>query len=240
MRANVPASASLAHIEGMTDDAVEPWYHFTLPSILETPRLSLRAWDASQTVAMKNAIDANLEHLKRWMPWAMHEPSPLGAIETRLIKFAADFVTGPDWGYAIFQRNAEPMIGSIGVHARIGPRALEIGYWIDRRLTRQGFATEAASVVTHMALALPDVDRVEIRCDPANVASAGVPRRLGFRLVTVLEKNATTPTGEPRDTMVWEMTRTELPAREERSREDTEADEARGEERIALRPRVSG
>jgi RimJ/RimL family protein N-acetyltransferase len=224
----------------MTDDAVEPWYHFHLPSNLETARLSLRAWDPSQTIAMKNAIDANLEHLRPWMPWAMNEPSPLGAIETRLIKFAAGFVTGPDWGYAIFQRGAEPMIGAIGVHARIGPRALEIGYWIDGRLTRQGFATEAADAVTRMALSLPDIDRVEIRCDPANVASAGVPRRLGFRLVTVLERNATTPAGEPRDTMVWEMTRAELLPREQSSRDDAQANEAHGEEPSRPRPRVLG
>jgi RimJ/RimL family protein N-acetyltransferase len=223
----------------MTDDAVVPWYGFALPSTLETGRLSLRAWDPSQTVAMKTAIDANLEHLRPWMPWAMNEPSPLGAIETRLIKFAADFVTGPDWGYAIFQRGADAMIGAIGLHARIGPRALEIGYWIDGRLTRRGFATEAADVVTRMVLALPDVERVEIRCDPANVASAAVPRRLGFRYVTVLEKNATTPTGEPRDTMVWEMTRAELPPREEHPRDETQADEARRDEHAAFRPRVS-
>ena len=100
-----------------------------------------------------------------------------------LTKFAADLETGPDWGYAIFQRGAEPMIGAIGVHARIGPRALEIGYWIDGRLTRQGFATEAAGAVTRMALTLPDVDRVEIRCDPANVdklrdAALGVLREV--------------------------------------------------------------
>jgi RimJ/RimL family protein N-acetyltransferase len=174
------------------------------------------------------------------MPWAMNEPSTLGALETRLMKFAADFETGPDWGYAIFQRDAEPMIGAIGVHARIGPRALEIGYWIDGRLTREGFATEAADAVTRMALTLPDVDRVEIRCDPANVASAGVPRRLGFRCVAVLEKNATTPTGEPRDTMVWEMTRAELLPREEHSREETQTHEARGKERVAPRPGILG
>ena len=186
---------------------------------------------------MKNAIDANLEHLRPWMPWAMNEPSPLGVLETRLMKFAADFKTGPDWGYAIFQRDAEPMIGAIGVHARIGPRALEIGYWIDERLTRQGFATEAAEAVTRMALMLPYVDRVEIRCDPANVASAGVPRRLGFRCVTILKENATTSTGEPCD-LVWEMTRAELPVREEDSREQTQTDEADGEERVARGPSV--
>jgi RimJ/RimL family protein N-acetyltransferase len=189
----------------------EIWWSFKLPPAIETPRLVLLARDPSQAVALKNAIDANLDHLRRWMPWAMDEPSPLGVIETRLVKFAADFETGPDWGYSVYLRGSDAMIGSIGIHASIGPRALEIGYWIDGRLTRRGFATEATAAATRTVLLLPDVDRVEIRCDPENVASAAIPQRLGFRLVTTLEKNAQTPTGEPRDTMVWEMTRDALP-----------------------------
>ena len=105
-------------------------------------------------------------------------------------------------------------------------------------VTRRGFATEASDAAVRMALSLPGVDRVEIRCDPANGASAGVPRRLGFRYVTTLEKNATTPTGEPRDTMVWEMTRAALAAREERAGSEAQSHEARGEERVARRPGV--
>jgi RimJ/RimL family protein N-acetyltransferase len=198
----------------MSDDAVEPWYRFTLPKLVETPRLALRARDPAEAVALKAAIDANIEHLRRWMPWAMHEPSPLSVIETRLEKFAAEFRTGPDWGYSIYARDAAAMIGSIGIHASIGPRALEIGYWLDARCTGRGLATEATDAATRLVLSLPDVERVEIRCDPANIASAGIPRRLGFRHVTTLENESTTPTGAPRDTMVWEMTRDMLEAAE--------------------------
>ncbi|HEY9230395.1 MAG TPA: GNAT family N-acetyltransferase [Gemmatimonadaceae bacterium] len=185
----------------------ESWYSFSLPVAIETPRLMLRAWDASAGRVLKDAIDRNLEHLQAWMPWAMEEPSPLHVIEERIALFAATFVTGPHWGYMIFLRGETPMIGSIGLHARIGPRALEIGYWLDAAHLRRGYMTEAAQAITHLALSLPDVDRLEIRCDPANVASAGVPRRLGYTHVATLEKNAVMPTGAPRDTMVWELTR---------------------------------
>jgi RimJ/RimL family protein N-acetyltransferase len=198
----------------MTDDAVERWYRFTLPPILETPRLLLCAPNPSRAVALKQAIDSNLEHLRAWMPWAMNEPSPLGVIETRLERFAAEFETGPDWAYNVFLHDSDAIIGAVGVHASIGPCALEIGYWLDARSTGYGLATEATDAVVRMSLSLPDVERVEIRCDPRNVASAGIPRRLGFRHVTTLEKNTTTPTGEPRDTMVWELTRESLATRQ--------------------------
>ena len=35
-------------------------------------------------------------------------------------------------------------------------------------------------MLTHLAFADPAIERVEIRCDVGNVASAGVPRRLGY------------------------------------------------------------
>jgi len=184
-----------------------PWHTFTLPERVETRRLVLRPYAPGDGPALKQAIDDNLDHLKAWMPWAAAEPSPLEAIEERVGAFAANFEAGPDWPYAIFVRGETAIAGSTGIHARIGPNALEIGYWIDRRLTRRGYATEAAAAMTATAFGAPAVERVEIRCDPRNAASAAIPRRLGYRHVATLEKNTTTPVGDPRDTMVWELTR---------------------------------
>jgi RimJ/RimL family protein N-acetyltransferase len=194
----------------MTEPTTETewWRAVTLPSRIETARLLLRPHAPGDGPALKRAIDENLEHLQRWMDWAMNEPSPLDALEARITMFAEQFTTGPDWGYGIrLADDPDTLIGGTGMHARIGPNALEIGYWLDERHTGRGFATEAAAALTKVAFSLPMIDRVEIRCDPANVASAAIPRRLGFAYVTTLDKNAKTPTGEPRDTMVFAMTR---------------------------------
>ncbi len=59
----------------------------------------------------------------------------------------------------------------------------------DRLLGAQGLHPSrdrdghAASALTDHAFARPDIDRVEIHHDRANVASEGVPRALGYRLV---------------------------------------------------------
>ncbi len=60
---------------------------------------------------------------------------------------------------------------------------LEIGYWLDRQATGQGYATEAARALFDLARRVPGIAQVEIHCDPRNLPSAAVPRRLGFRLV---------------------------------------------------------
>jgi RimJ/RimL family protein N-acetyltransferase len=183
-----------------------------LPDRIVTRRLVLRCYRVSDAPALKRAIDANLEHLRPWMPWALEEPSPLDAIEARLAQFAASFAAGTNWVYGMFEPDEARVIGGAGLHPRIGDGGLEIGYWVDAGWTGRGLATEAAEALTGAAFGRPDIARVEIRCDPRNVASAGVPRRLGYRLVEILQGNAVTPTGAPRDTMVWRMARDEWAA----------------------------
>lgn len=63
---------------------------------------------------------------------------------------------------------------------RIGPGGLEIGYWLAAGHTRKGIATLAAAALTAIGLSLSSVDHVEIHHNEANIASGGVPTRLGF------------------------------------------------------------
>jgi RimJ/RimL family protein N-acetyltransferase len=190
-----------------------------LPDRITTPRLLLRGWRRSDAPTLKRAIDANLDHLRQWLPWAMHEPSALDVLEARLDRFAAEFAAGNDWGYAVLLADEEALVGGCGLHRRGGPEGLEIGYWIAADQSRKGFASEAAAAVTTAAFVThPEIEFVEIRCDPRNSASAGVPRRLGYRLVETLVANTLTPAGTPRDTLVWRTTRAEWGRRRRKTR----------------------
>ena len=51
--------------------------------------------------------------------------------------------------------------------------------------TGKGLMTRVAGALTDLALSRPDIERVEIHCDETNLASAAVPRRLGYELVSV-------------------------------------------------------
>ena len=62
-------------------------------------------------------------------------------------------------------------------------RRFELGYWVHPSFARRGLATSAARQLTGAALALHGITHVEIHHDKANVASAGVPRRLGYWLL---------------------------------------------------------
>jgi RimJ/RimL family protein N-acetyltransferase len=60
----------------------------------------------------------------------------------------------------------------------------------------------AAKAVTEAAEALDDVDRVEIHTDEANVRSAAIPRKLGYRLERVDVRRPEAP-GESGRLQIW-------------------------------------
>ena len=177
------------------------------PERIETSRLHLRCWRPGDAPLIQEAIADSLEHLRPWLPWALAEPSPPAAMAERLELFAAWFQVGEDWHYGIFSPDEQRVIGGCGLHPRIGPLGIEIGYWIRAEETRRGYATEAAEALTRAALVLPGIERVEIRCDARNLPSAGIPRKLGYRLVETRRDNAA-PGGGPREVLVFRLTRT--------------------------------
>lgn len=179
-----------------------------LPEEIELDRLVLRAWSVRFAEPMHQAITASLPELRAFMPWAAPAPSLEGLSEV-LAAGAAAFAAGTEWPYAIFERSTGELVGATGVHARIGPRGLEIGYWVRTDRTRRGYATESATGLIETIFAVrDDVDRVEIHMDAGNAASAAVPPKVGLRLVRREPSGICTP-GEIGETYIWAITRDE-------------------------------
>ena len=121
-------------------------------------------------------------------------------------------------------------IGGTGLHRRIGPEGLEIGYWIHADHTRRGYAAEVAAALTDAAFTVDGITRVEIHHDQGNVASQGVPRTLGYEYVTknAVEAKAPSETGV---NCVWVVTKDRWAGRSTTSRERVQhrIDEVRDE-----------
>jgi RimJ/RimL family protein N-acetyltransferase len=167
----------------------------------------LRCWEPTDATRLKDALDASVEHLRPWMPWAHDEPSPLASVAERLRLFRGRFDLDQEYVYGVFAVDDREVLGGAGLHPRSGPGSLEIGYWIRPERVRQGLATEASAALTQAAFRTCRVDRVEIHVDPANVASLGVPTKLGFRREATLRRRlqSVPPSTEPRDEVVFTM-----------------------------------
>jgi len=182
------------------------------PDELEAGPVVLRRYEGGELSALREAVETSLDHLRPWMPWASVEPLEEGLAEF-VQRSAAEFRSGENFTYAIWDANGSELVGSTGLHPRLGPGALEIGYWVRLSWTRRGVATVAARALTDAAFGLADIEEVRIHCDEANVASASVPRRLGYRLRRIVDDEPTAPADTGRS-MEWVVTRGDwVPAR---------------------------
>ncbi len=132
--------------------------------------------------ALNVAVQQSLAHLAPWMSWATPHAAD-GADQDEFTRDAeAQWDAGTDYVYLLRPAASAPVQGMFGLHRRIGPRALELGYWVHAEHVRRGLATAGASALVQIGLGLDDVDRVEIHTDAANTASAAIARRVGLRL----------------------------------------------------------
>jgi len=179
---------------------------------IRTRRLVLRCWDPADAPRINAAIEQSREHLSPWMPWARDETLSLQERVSFLRRARGRFDLGEDFGYGVFSPDESEVWGGCGLHTRLGPGALEIGYWVHVDHINQGLATELAAALTRVGFEIHDLRRVEIHCDPKNVRSAAVPRKLGFTHEATLAQRV--PDGDQglRDAMIWSLHLADYPA----------------------------
>jgi RimJ/RimL family protein N-acetyltransferase len=171
------------------------------PERVDLGDIVVRRWRPDDLIARFEAVTRSYPALHPWMAWAA-EPVTL---DQQRAYAETTTVSWPDpegsCTYGIFDFNGA-VLGAVGIHDILGPGALEIGYWCHIDHVGRGIITRSAEALTDIALALPGVDRVEIHCDKANVRSAAVPRRLGYRLDRVELRPVRAP-AESGQQMVW-------------------------------------
>jgi ribosomal-protein-serine acetyltransferase len=169
---------------------------------IEHGQVIVRRYREDDLDAVLAAVTESADHLSPWLPWAVNYSRE--SAEAFLDSSDQGWDDGTVYNYAITTAGA--LAGGAGLMARIGPGGLEIGYWVHQAFTRRGLATAAAAALVEQAFRLPGVDRLEIVHDELNVASGGIPRKLGFTEVgrRVLDMPAPAGTGVG---VVWRLVR---------------------------------
>ncbi len=181
------------------------------PDVVRTSRLILTRSCPEDVDDLTDAVDASLDELAPWMPWAQ---DPQGTREGTAAFLAETFCkwdAGEEFTYTLRSAEISEVVGHVGLIARIGPGALEIGYWIHSAHAGRGFATEAARALTETGLGLAGIDRTEIHCDEGNVRSARVARGLGYALSETRAYEGDTP-GDTGWQQIWTMHRQQFDA----------------------------
>ena len=162
----------------MSASTAGPW---SLPSVLTVEGFTMRAWEPAHAEALAATLAASDAHLRAFTPWVVDGRVPGQSLHDRLAEHARRFAAGEEWVYGLFG-DAGAVLGGCGLYPRIGPGAVELGYWLAAGQVGRGLATRSSAALVDLAFESLPVHDVEIRCDARNVASARVPARLGFTL----------------------------------------------------------
>lgn len=157
------------------------------PPVLETERLLLRCPREQDGPQLYAAIRETLADLQPWFAWALdvHLTPQNCAFTAALAR--ERFMCGEELQFYIFQKGHKPLAGICGL---LDPdwtkRHFEICYWLRKRFVGHGYMTEAVAAVTEFAEHALSAQRIEARCDCANIKGITVAKRAGY----ILEKTA--------------------------------------------------
>lgn len=189
----------------MSDDLA--WLRTAPPRRISGRSVTLRCWVDDDLDEQLSAIHESMDALTPWMPWADGYTRHDGV--EFLTRMRTTWDAGTEFGYAVVDTD-DVVLGSVGLHARIGVGGLEIGYWIRSSAQRRGTATRAAALATAAAFDTDGVTHTEIRHDRDNELSGRIPRRLGYRHVDTVTGEPETPTASG-IAWHWRMTADEFP-----------------------------
>ena len=175
-----------------------------LPDHIDVPGLVVRTWQVSDVPALSQAIAENLEHLRPFLPWVAQEP--MGGDERALMvtDWERDRLHGGDVLYGILEDGR--VVGGTGAHTTRTKAAdgIEIGYWLCADAQGRGLMSRVVDALTRALLAHPGITHVEIRHDVANLRSASIPPRCGYRLVGQEHRTVAAP-AETGSGLVWRI-----------------------------------
>lgn len=159
----------------------------SLETIVVDEEVTLRPYDARDAEAFFRLIDANRDHLARWVP-------AFGFVHT------VDHERVALEGLEASQRKGDMLGGAIEYLGRLvggaSIRGLEseglpatLGYWIVEDVQGKGIATRACRALLDRAFGEMALSRVEISVAAGNARSRAVAGRLGFTLEKVLRQS---------------------------------------------------
>lgn len=160
-----------------------------LPTEIHTRRLLLRIPSMQDVETFQSLMEDSYEHLQRWMPWARTLPE-IQATRERMEQSIQFFHERKEHLRFMIVRRSDATLMGTAIFNFLDwdtPKA-EIGYWIGKDFTRQGYMQEAVRAMLDYGFNQMKLHRIEICTDSENLASRRIPEKLGFTLEATLRE----------------------------------------------------
>lgn len=151
-----------------------------MPEVLKAGRgLELRPLSLREAGTLFALVEANRNHLRRWLPWP---DSNVSALDSRayILRMRAQSRAGSARSYGLWWKSE--LVGVAGfVWIDSANRSGAIGYWLAKAAEGHGLMTLAVSALLRHGFRTLKLNRIEIRAGVRNRRSRAIPERLGFR-----------------------------------------------------------
>jgi RimJ/RimL family protein N-acetyltransferase len=137
----------------------------------------LRLLEQSDARELYAVIQANRDHLARWMPWAGGQTLER---TVAFIQHTREQLASND-GFQTALIDDSRIVGVVGFHGVSWQhRSTSLGYWLVGSAQGHGTMTQAVRALVDHAFRTWRLNRVEIRAAVDNTRSRAIPERLGF------------------------------------------------------------
>jgi ribosomal-protein-alanine N-acetyltransferase len=151
------------------------------PLVLNTTRLQLRPYQATDAAVFFQVLDQSRARLKSSFPDRLRSVPTLADAPAQLAAFARDWHTGRFYVFGIWHRETQAYLGDICLMPQRGEQA-EIGYYLATEAEGHGYAREALGAIVQFGFDQVGATRLLIRCFADNERAQQVAQAHGFRL----------------------------------------------------------
>jgi ribosomal-protein-serine acetyltransferase len=154
----------------------------TFPELLDTERLVLRRYSIADALGILELVEKNRSRLIQNFSQMAKGLSKVEDVKSFLDDKSEQWNTRRAFCYGIWLKTSKQQIGQLQVKNLVWdvPSA-ELSYFIGSSSARQGFATEAISVILHTAFQRLAFKRMFVRIIPSNKESISLADKLGFQ-----------------------------------------------------------
>ncbi len=156
---------------------------FDLPTEFSSQRLTLRAYHPGDAAMYFRMGRENWDHLYEFLPAILETMQAEADAEAAIRWQNSEWQQRNLFIFGLWEKATGSYIGETYLaNADWHVPSIELGYFLVRNATGQGYATEAARATLHYAFEHLQVSRVDLQVRADNIASQRVAERCGFRL----------------------------------------------------------
>ena len=189
------------------------WHTPPMFDRLRGSRVLVRPYALDDAQQRLEAMEESREHIRKWDPEEAGICQSLQETHEWIAHKLSQRADRVSFSNGIWNVDGTRLLGGVGLHPRKpegwSVPAFTVGYWIRPSAQGFGYVTEAVGLVVNFALDALGAQRLEIACDPNNIRSMAIPRRLGFKMEGRARNVYRYPDGRLCDEAIWSLTPTD-------------------------------